>query len=244
MPDARSGRDGRGRPTEFRWRLDLVGACRRSGVGHEERQVRGNELAVRAGSIADTPLDPYARVMVLGSGLSMVDAWLTLAGRKHQGPISWCPATVSCPAATRPRASGDRPAEIPLGTSLHALSPGSGPLLHERWRKAETGGRRSMGCGPSTRRSGKAGPWKRVGVSCACPPHLEHSPPSDCRRRLHDRLEHAIQSGQITLVAGEYLGLEASLTDNAVTAPHPETGITENAKTWRSPGSMIAVAWP
>src|SRR5690606_17862727 len=56
-------------------------------VGHEERQVRGNGLAIRAGSVDDTPLDPYARVMVLGSGLSMVDAWLTLAGRRHQGPI-------------------------------------------------------------------------------------------------------------------------------------------------------------
>ena len=46
-------------------------------VGHEE-QPRGHGLAVRADSDADTPLPPDAPVMIRGSGLSMVDAWLSL----------------------------------------------------------------------------------------------------------------------------------------------------------------------
>jgi uncharacterized NAD(P)/FAD-binding protein YdhS len=56
-------------------------------VGHEERPARRGGVAVRAGSAADTPLDPAADVLILGSGLSMIDAWLLLAARRHQGRI-------------------------------------------------------------------------------------------------------------------------------------------------------------
>ena len=56
-------------------------------VGHETQPARGRGLAVTVGSDRDTPLDRDAEVMILGSGLSMVDAWLTLAQAEHRGPI-------------------------------------------------------------------------------------------------------------------------------------------------------------
>src|SRR5690606_26053248 len=56
-------------------------------VGHETQPSRGRGIAVRVGSDRDTPLDPQAPVIILGSGLSMVDAWLSLAESDHRGQI-------------------------------------------------------------------------------------------------------------------------------------------------------------
>ena len=66
----------------------VVGHAAVLAVGHEEQPARSKGIAVRVGSSADTPLDPHAPVMILGSGLSMVDAWLTLAQAEHRGPIT------------------------------------------------------------------------------------------------------------------------------------------------------------
>ncbi|TIP97101.1 MAG: FAD-dependent oxidoreductase, partial [Mesorhizobium sp.] len=35
-----------------------------------------------------TPIDPDSRVLIVGTGLSMVDAWLTLEHRGHRGEIT------------------------------------------------------------------------------------------------------------------------------------------------------------
>src|SRR5690606_29811517 len=57
-------------------------------VGHETQPARGRGIAVRLGSERDTPLDPDASVMILGSGLSMVDTWVSLAEARHRGPVT------------------------------------------------------------------------------------------------------------------------------------------------------------
>ncbi|TRC93007.1 FAD-dependent oxidoreductase, partial [Mesorhizobium sp. WSM4303] len=56
-------------------------------TGHDEQPGAGQGHAIRMGTEADTALDPEARVLVLGTGLSMVDAFLSLEQRGHKGEI-------------------------------------------------------------------------------------------------------------------------------------------------------------
>lgn len=195
-------------------------------VGHEERQVRGNELAVRAGSIADTPLDPYAKVLVLGSGLSMVDAWLTLAGRRHQGPIIVVSRHGLLPRKHKPvePASLDI-ADIPMGTSLTPFVRWFRDLVADTvakggdWRSAVDGLR------PFNQKIWQS--WSKQTrqrflkyVRPIWNIHRHRLPPI-----LHERLEAAVESSQITLIAGEFLGLEAG-EGSGVTATIRRRGLT------------------
>jgi uncharacterized NAD(P)/FAD-binding protein YdhS len=88
-------------------------------VGHDQEPSPAQSFAVRMGSAGDTPLDPDASVLILGTGLSMVDAWLTLQHRGHKGEIVALSRRGVIPL---PHRQGkplrlDR-ADIPLGTEL------------------------------------------------------------------------------------------------------------------------------
>lgn len=189
----------------------LIGHTAVLAVGHEERQMRGRGLSVRAGSAADTAIDRYARVMILGSGLSMVDAWLSLAARDHLGPI----IVVSRNGLLPRRHEKVTPmpldaADIPFGTSVSYFC---------RWFRAtvdeivERGGDwRSVveGLRPYNQRIWQS--WstrdRRRFLTHLRPfwnIHRHRLPPD-----LHDRLTAAAHAGQITLVAGTFLGVERS----------------------------------
>lgn len=88
-------------------------------VGHDEEPSPEHPLAVRIDSPADTPLDPDARVLILGTGLSMVDAWLTLEHRGHRGEIVAVSRRGLLPSPHR-RGKPIRLdiADVPLGTDL------------------------------------------------------------------------------------------------------------------------------
>ena len=88
-------------------------------VGHEEQPAHGHGIAVRADSADDTPLSPDAPVLILGSGLSMVDAWLSLSGRQHRGRITIVSRHGLLPLEHR-QAAPIRidAADVPFGTSL------------------------------------------------------------------------------------------------------------------------------
>lgn len=88
-------------------------------VGHEEQPARGRGIAVRVGSDRDTPLDPDVPVMMLGSGLSMVDAWLRLDEAGHRGPIYVVSRHGLLPRGhARVAPVGLDAADVPFGTSL------------------------------------------------------------------------------------------------------------------------------
>lgn len=88
-------------------------------IGHEEGTSPGRPYAVKIGSEDDTELDPEAPVMILGTGLSMADAWLTLRHRGHRGPV----IALSRRGLTPFGHQGHKPlkldrADVPFGTSL------------------------------------------------------------------------------------------------------------------------------
>lgn len=195
-------------------------------VGHEERQIRGRAIAVRAGSTADTLLDPEAPVMVLGSGLSMVDAWLTLASRNHRGPIHVVSRHGFLPQRhekTEPLAIAAE--EVPFGASTarfarwfvgkvrHAVAAGGD------WRGVVDGLR------PHNQRIWQSWstPDRRRFLRYVRPLwniHRHRLPPA-----LHDRLVAAVESGQITLIAGEFLDVVRD--GDAVVATLRRRGRTE-----------------
>ncbi|TIT03770.1 MAG: FAD-dependent oxidoreductase, partial [Mesorhizobium sp.] len=88
-------------------------------TGHDEEPGAGQGHAIRMGSEADTALDPEARVLVLGTGLSMVDAFLSLEQRGHRGEIIAVSRRGLLPS---PHRKGNPikldVADIPLGTQL------------------------------------------------------------------------------------------------------------------------------
>lgn len=187
----------------------LTGRCAVLAVGHEERQIRGRGLAVRAGSSADTPLDPYAKTMILGSGLSMVDAWLSLAGNGHRGPILVVSRNGLLPRKHRqvePVALD--PDEIPFGASTHrfarwflgtlrnhldkgkdwrAVVDGLRPYIQRIWQNWSIADRRRF--------LSHLRPFWNI--------HRHRLPP-----HIHDRLTAAVDAGQITVIAGTFTGVE------------------------------------
>ena len=188
-------------------------------VGHEEQPSRGMGIAVRADSDADTPLPPDAPVLILGSGLSMVDAWLSLTARQHRGPVLIVSrhGLLPLPHNPAPPLRIDA-ADIPFGTNL---------AYFMRWFRelvavnaAEGGDWRSVvdGLRPYNQRIWQN--WTRETKR----QFLEHVRPfwNVHRHRLpphlHALMQAAIESGQLTLVAGKLI--ELARTETGVRATY------------------------
>ncbi|WP_108398628.1 FAD/NAD(P)-binding protein [Devosia submarina] len=178
-------------------------------VGHETQPARGRGIAVRVGSENDTPLDLDAPVIILGSGLSMVDAWLSLAQADHRGRI-----IVVSRNGFLPKGHRDVPAlpidaaDVPFGTDL----PQFLRWFRARIAQVEAGGGdwRSVidGLRPFNQRLWQS--WsertKRQALRHLRPwwnIHRHRLPPD-----LHERLSAAVQNGQVELIAAEFLGVE------------------------------------
>ncbi len=178
-------------------------------VGHETQPARGRGIAVTAGSERDTQLSPDAPVMILGSGLSMVDAWVSLSSAEHAGQI-----TVVSRNGLVPRGHQDEApltideADVPFGASLTQLT---------KWFRARVadvesrgGNWRSVldGLRPYNQRLWQSWPrqQKRQFLRHIRPwwnIHRHRLPPD-----LHAKLLKAIDSGQVSLVAAEFLAIE------------------------------------
>ncbi len=178
-------------------------------VGHETQPARGRGIAVRVGSALDTLLDPDDPVIILGSGLSMVDAWLSLAQAEHRGPI-----VVVSRNGLLPKGHLDVPplpidaADVPFGTNLPYFVKWFRAMVTET--EAKGGDWRSVidGLRPFNQRIWQSWtehtrrqalrhlrPWWNI--------HRHRLPPE-----LHDRLTAAVAAGQVELVAAEFIGIE------------------------------------
>lgn len=178
-------------------------------VGHETQPARGKGIAVRAGSDRDTPLDPNAPVVILGSGLSMADAWVSLSDARHEGTI-----TVVSRNGLIPRGHQDvaplniDAADIPFGTSLTYLIRWFRSLVREvesrgqDWRSVVDGLR------PYNQRLWQSWPEreKRQFLRHVRPwwnIHRHRLPPD-----LHDGLVRAIANRHVEVMAGEFVDIE------------------------------------
>jgi uncharacterized NAD(P)/FAD-binding protein YdhS len=178
-------------------------------VGHETQPSRGRGIAMRVGSDRDTPLDPEAPVIILGSGLSMVDAWLSLAETNHRGQILVVSRNGLLPKGHEyvPPLSIDA-ADVPFGTNLPYFINWFRGLIAET--VASGGNWRSVidGLRPYNQRIWQS--WtertKRQALRHLRPwwnIHRHRLPPE-----LHERLSAAVSSGQVELVAAEFVGIE------------------------------------
>lgn len=178
-------------------------------VGHETQPARGKGIAVRVGSDRDTPLEPDAAVIILGSGLSMVDAWLSLADAEHRGTITVVSRNGLLPKGHRELAPVSMDAaDVPFGSGLpyflrwfreladdierqggdwRSLVDGLRPYNQRIWQSWSTHTRRQF--------LRHLRPWWNI--------HRHRLPPE-----LHERMDRAVASGQVQLVAGEFLDLE------------------------------------
>lgn len=180
-------------------------------VGHETQPARGRGIAVTAGSERDTPLASDAPVMILGSGLSMVDAWVSLASADHQGPI-----TVVSRNGLVPRGHQDEAvfsieeADVPFGAPLTGLTRWFRSLVASaearggNWRSVLDGLRpynqrlwQSWTEGQKRQFLRHIRPWWNI--------HRHRLPPD-----LHAKLIEAIRSGQVSLVAAEFLAIDSA----------------------------------
>ena len=178
-------------------------------VGHEEQPARGRGIAVRVGSERDTPIDADAPVMILGSGLSMVDAWLRLDDARHSGPIFVVSRHGLLPRSHKKAAPFSLDAaDVPFGTNLHYFTRWFRAI--ERDVTAAGGDWRSVvdalrpynqriwqSWSPDSRRQflEHLRPWWNI--------HRHRLPPE-----TFGRLEAAVRSGQVQLIAGKFLGVE------------------------------------
>lgn len=171
------------------------------------------------------PLDPQARVVVIGTGLTMVDKVLSLLDAGHQGPILAMSRKGLLP---QPHA-GHHPlqlstADIPLGTSIHYLS---------RWLTRLVVAHKSSG-----------GDWRDVMDGLR--PHVhtiwKHLPKESRARFLRHaasywdihrhrmpqaqaaRLHTAFQNGQLELIKGRFVAAQADGNRTVVSFISPSSG--------------------
>ncbi|WP_095205047.1 FAD/NAD(P)-binding protein [Mesorhizobium carmichaelinearum] len=175
-------------------------------TGHDEQPAQGH--AIRMGSEADTALDADNPVMVLGTGLSMVDAFLALEQRGHTGKIVAVSRRGLLPS---PHRKGNPikldVADIPLGTQLSYFVGWFRDLIKENqkagidWRDVVDGLR------PFNQKI-----WQNWPAS-AKRRFVEHTKAWwDIHRHrmapeVYAKVTEAVQSGRIRLVAGRVVGI-------------------------------------
>ncbi len=186
------------------------------------------------GSEADTALDPEAPVMILGSGLSMVDAWLTLAQAGHRGPITVVSRHGLLPQGHRQvdKFALDA-ADAPFGTGLLYFYEWFLETVEEARRAGHDWRSVVDALRPFNQRIWQA--WS-VGSRRRFLEHIRpiwnihrHRLPPD----LHERLRDAVASGQVTLIAGKFLDVRREGGDVLATVRRKGVANTEELRVAR-----------
>jgi uncharacterized NAD(P)/FAD-binding protein YdhS len=185
----------------------LIGHVAVLAVGHEEQAISGKDVAMRPGSATDTPLGPDATVLILGTGLSMVDAWISLAARGHRGrTVALSRRGLISSVHRKGKPIRLDSADVPLGTDLSYFLRWFRNLVRETeraggdWRDVVDGIRpfnqriwRSWPPGARRRFIEHTRAWWDV--------HRHRMPPA-----LHERVSHAVADGTLQPVAGKLVG--------------------------------------
>ncbi|MDX8446191.1 FAD/NAD(P)-binding protein [Mesorhizobium captivum] len=187
----------------------VVGHLAVLATGHDEQPGAFQGRAIRMGADADTVLDAQAPVLVLGTGLSMVDAFLALEQRGHRGEIIAVSRRGLLPS---PHRKGNPikldVADIPLGTQLSYFVGWFRNLIRENqkaggdWRDVVDGLR------PFNQKIWQNWP------SSAKRRFVEHTKAWwDIHRhrmapQVYQRVTEAVRSGCIRLVAGRVVDIE------------------------------------
>lgn len=106
-------------------------------VGHDTAAASPFPFAVRRGEPADTPLPADAPVLILGTGLSMIDAWLALKAQGHTGTVTALSRRGLLPMPhlpARPRPLDN--IDVPVGAS---------PARFSRWLRQTVRGHQAAG---------------------------------------------------------------------------------------------------
>lgn len=182
-------------------------------VGHEELPSHGRGIAVRADSDEDTEMERDAPVLILGSGLSMVDAWLSLNARHHRGPITIVSRHGLLPLAHRQVSPiVIDAADVPFGTNLRYFTRWFRDLVDANVREGHDWRSVVDGLRPFNQRI-----WQHW-TSRSRRQFLEHVRPlwNVHRHRLpphlHQRMQEAVEEGQLRLVPGKLVSLERTET--------------------------------
>jgi uncharacterized NAD(P)/FAD-binding protein YdhS len=205
----------------------LIGHVAVLAVGHEEHPLIEKFIAMRPGSADDTPIDADAPVLILGTGLSMVDAWLSLAARGHRGRVVALSRRGLISSVQR-KGNPIRldSADVPLGTDLSYFVRWFRDLVRttERaggdWRDVVDGIRpfnqkiwRSWPASAKRRFIEHTRAWWDV--------HRHRMPPA-----LHERVTTAVAEGALEPIAGKLVSarrdgdrIEASIRRRSETRP-------------------------
>ena len=205
----------------------LIGHVAVLAVGHEEHPLIEKFIAVRPGSVDDTPIAPDAPVLILGTGLSMVDAWLSLVARGHRGRVVALSRRGLISSVQR-KGNPIRldSADVPLGTDLSYFVRWFRDLVRttERaggdWRDVVDGIRpfnqkiwRSWPASAKRRFIEHTRAWWDV--------HRHRMPPA-----LHERVTKAVADGALDPIAGKLVSarragerIEASIRRRGETQP-------------------------
>lgn len=186
-------------------------------TGHAPDGLSELPMAVRLGSSEDTPLDPTSRVVILGSGLSMIDAWLSLRHRGHAGKILAVSRRGLLPL---PHAAKRNPirldvADIPLGTELSYFVRWFADLIEETERAGGDWRDVIDGIRPFNRQIWRDWP------ATAKRRFLEHTKAWwDIHRHrippdIHARAEKALAAGELKLLAAKVVEAKNSTTDRS-----------------------------
>lgn len=193
-------------------------------TGHEENSLSGRPFAVRFGADEDQPLDADAPVLILGTGLSMADTWLSLARRGHRGPVTALSRRGLLPARHHKNLpiKLDR-ADIPFGTDLTYFLGWFRGIVRET--EARGGDWRDVvdGLRPFNQLIWRNWP------GCARRRFFEHTKAWwDIHRHrmapeIHRRVLDAVADGKIRLVAGRLTTAEADGEGWKATLQHRRT---------------------